>query len=44
MRPKDRPLANGFMKDADYDVLLRQWFGNLARVLKPAGSFYIWGG
>jgi DNA modification methylase len=44
MRPKDRALANDFMKDADYDVLLRRWFGNLAAVLKPGGSFYIWGG
>jgi len=32
------------MKDADYDVLLRQWFGNLAAVLKPGGAFYVWGG
>ena len=44
MRPKDRALANDFMKDADYDVLLRRWFGNLAEVLKPGGAFYIWGG
>jgi len=44
LRPKDRALANDFMKDADYDVLLRQWFGNLAAVLKPGGAFYIWGG
>ncbi len=44
MRPKDRALANDFMKDADYDVLLRQWFSNLAAVLKPGGAFYIWGG
>jgi DNA modification methylase len=44
MRPKDRALANDFMKDGDYDALLRQWFANLAGVLKPGGSFYIWGG
>lgn len=44
MRPKDRALANDFMKDADYDVLLRKWFGNLAAVLKPGGTFYLWGG
>ena len=44
MRPKDRALANDFVKDAEYDLLLRQWFGNLAGVLKPGGSFYIWGG
>src|SRR5581483_9605559 len=44
MRPKDRALANDFMKDADYDVLLRQWFGNIAAALKPGGAFYLWGG
>jgi len=44
LRPKDRPLANDFLKDADYDVLLRKWFSNLAAVLKPGGAFYIWGG
>jgi DNA modification methylase len=44
MRPKDRALANDFMKDGDYDVLLRKWFSNLAEVLKPGGSFYLWGG
>ena len=44
MRPKDRALANDFMKDADYDVLLRRWFGNIAAALKPGGAFYLWGG
>jgi hypothetical protein len=44
MRPKDRALENDFMKDGDYDALLRRWFANLAGVLKPGGSFYIWGG
>jgi DNA modification methylase len=44
MRPKDRALANDFMKDGDYDVLLREWFGNMAAALKPGGAFYIWGG
>src|SRR5262249_50624891 len=44
MRPKDRALENDFMKDGDYDVLLDQWFSNLADVLKPGGSMYIWGG
>jgi DNA modification methylase len=44
MRPKDRALANDFMKDADYDVLLRRWFSNLAEALKPGGAFYLWGG
>jgi DNA modification methylase len=44
LRPKDRALANDFLKDADYDALLRQWFSHLAAVLKPGGAFYIWGG
>jgi DNA modification methylase len=44
LRPKDRTLASDFLKDADYDALLRQWFGGLAAVLKPGGVFYIWGG
>jgi len=44
LRPKDRALANDFMKDSDYEGLLRQWFANLAAALKPGGAFYIWGG
>ena len=44
LRPKDRALANDFMKDSDYEGLLRQWFSNLAAALKPGGAFYIWGG
>ena len=39
MRAKDRPLANDFMTDADFDGMLDAWFGNIARVLEPgAGS------
>ena len=41
---KDRPLANDFMSDADFEALLLTWFGNAARVLRPGGGFYIWGG
>jgi DNA modification methylase len=44
MRAKDRPLANDFVSDEQFDVLLDGWFGNIARVLKPGGAFYIWGG
>ena len=44
MRAKDRPLANDFVTDAEFDRLLDAWFGNIARVLVPGGSFYIWGG
>ncbi len=44
MRAKDRPLANDFVTDEVFDEMLLAWFGNAARVLKPGGSFYIWGG
>lgn len=44
MRAKDRPLANDFVTDEAFDDLLAAWFGNFTRVLKPGGSFYIWGG
>jgi DNA modification methylase len=43
MRAKDRPLANDFVTDAAFDDLLDAWFGNLARVLQPGRSFYVWG-
>jgi DNA modification methylase len=44
LRAKDRPLANDFVSDAEFDRLLDAWFGNLARVLQPGRAFYIWGG
>jgi DNA modification methylase len=44
LRAKDRPLANDFVTDAAFDELLDAWFGNIARVLEPGRSFYIWGG
>jgi DNA modification methylase len=44
LRAKDRPLANDFVTDAAFDELLGAWFGNIARVLEPGRSFYIWGG
>ena len=44
MRAKDRPLANDFVSDEEFDRLLTAWFGNMARVLAPGRSFYIWGG
>jgi DNA modification methylase len=44
LRAKDRPLANDFVSDEAFDQLLRAWFGNIARVLQPGRSFYIWGG
>ncbi|MCG3123155.1 MAG: hypothetical protein GIKADHBN_01564 [Phycisphaerales bacterium] len=44
LRAKDRPLANDFVSDEEFDRLLDAWFGNIARVLVPGGAFYIWGG
>ncbi len=44
LRPKDRPLANDFVSDEDFDQMLRAWFGNIARVLAPGRAAYIWGG
>jgi DNA modification methylase len=44
LRAKDRPLANDFVSDGEFDDLLAAWFGNMSRVLLPGRSFYIWGG
>jgi DNA modification methylase len=44
LRPKDRPLANDFVSDEEFDRLLHAWFGNIARVLLPGRAFYLWGG
>jgi len=44
MRAKDRPLANDFVSDQEFDRLLDAWFGNAARVLQPGRGFYVWGG
>jgi DNA modification methylase len=44
LRAKDRPLANDFVSDAEFDRLLDSWFENASRVLQPGGGFYIWGG
>jgi hypothetical protein len=44
LRAKDRPLANDFVTDAAFDDMLDAWFNNASRVLRPGGSFYIWGG
>jgi DNA modification methylase len=44
LRAKDRPLANDFVSEEEFDRLLHAWFGNLARVLLPGRTAYIWGG
>jgi DNA modification methylase len=44
MRAKDRPLENDFVTAEAFDEMLLAWFGNAARVLKPGGTAYIWGG
>ena len=44
LRAKDRPLANDFVSDEEFEQLLHLWFANLSRVLLPGRGFYIWGG
>jgi len=44
MRPKDRALENDWISDEAFEKLLRAWFGNIARVLLPGRSYYIWAG
>jgi DNA modification methylase len=44
LRAKDRPLANDFVTDEEFDRLLDAWFGNISRVLLPGHIAYIWGG
>jgi DNA modification methylase len=44
LRAKDRPLANDFLSEDEFDKLLDAWFGNFARVLLPGHGFFIWGG
>jgi DNA modification methylase len=44
LRAKDRPLTNDFVSEAEFDRLLRVWFGNIAQVLQPGRVFFIWGG
>jgi DNA modification methylase len=44
LRAKDRPLANDFVSDEEFDRLLDAWFGNAARVLDAGRAFYCWGG
>jgi len=44
LRPKDRPLEGDFVSDEEFARLLRAWFGNIARVLVPGRSYYLWGG
>ncbi len=44
LRAKDRPLANDFVTDGEFDVLLDAWFGNMSRVLEAGRCYYCWGG
>jgi DNA modification methylase len=44
LRAKDRPLANDFVSEEEFDRLLYAWFGNIARVLLPGRAAYVWGG
>ena len=44
LRPKDRPLANDFVSDEEFQRLLRAWFTNAARVMPAGRTAYVWGG
>ena len=44
LRAKDRPLTNDYLSDEEFNQRLHAWFGSIARVLKPGGAYYIWGG
>jgi hypothetical protein len=44
LRPRDRQLQDDFVSEEEFDRLLRASFGNLARVLQPGRSYYLWGG
>jgi DNA modification methylase len=44
LRARDRPLTNDFVSEEDFAKLLNAWFGNIARVLLPGRSWYLWGG
>jgi DNA modification methylase len=44
LRAKDRPLANDFVSEEEFNRLLHAWFANIARVLEPGRAFYLWGG
>ncbi len=44
LRAKDRPIEGDSFSDDIYAKLLRDWFGQMSRVLDPGRAFYIWGG
>ncbi len=44
MRAKDRPLVGDNASDEEFRRTLAAWFGQMGRVLRPGGSFYVWGG
>ncbi|MEQ9097105.1 MAG: DNA modification methylase [Phycisphaerales bacterium] len=44
LRAKDRPLANDFVSEEEFDRLLMAWFQNASDALEPGRAFYIWGG
>jgi DNA modification methylase len=44
LRAKDRFLVNDFLSEEAFARLLQSWFHNLARVLLPGRSYFLWGG
>lgn len=44
LRAKDRPLANDFLSEEEFNRLLHAWFSNIGRVLLPGRALYCWAG
>ena len=40
---KGRRLQNDFLPEADFEAICARWFAQIARVLTPGRSFYVWG-
>lgn len=44
MRARDRAIANDSIPEDEFQILVGQWFAQIARVLVPGRAFYVWGG
>jgi DNA modification methylase len=44
LRARDLPLKNDYLSDEEFHLRLHAWFGNMARVLRPGGPFFVWAG
>ncbi len=43
VRPRDRVLEGDYLSDEEFAERLDGWFGNMARVMRDGGVFYVWG-